>query len=158
MSQQEIVPEFDYAVSRFALTDQLVMIDGHVLDRPATVERLVGAEAVARESHGLVAPMGWNALFWRAVRATVIAVDAPYEPDNRSPGVRVRAKTWLTRYCRCSECGNDHPEGDATGVEHHYDEGWVDFTVPRSALICRWDDYTAGLNLLQGEDWDEFPY
>lgn len=158
MSQQEIVPEFDYAVNRFALTDQLVTIDGHVLDSPATVERLVGVAALARDSRDPVAPVGWETLFWRAVRATVIAVDAPYEPNNRNPGVRVRAKTWQPRYCRCPDCGNDHPEGDSSGVESRYDEGWVDFTVPRSALLCRWDEYTAGFALIQGEDWDEFPY
>jgi hypothetical protein len=161
MLQEELAVGGDYAVHRYALTDTPEVIAGHALETASTVERLVGAEALARQLHSLVARVGSVPPFGPAIRVHVLASGLPFGANNAHVGVRVSAKTFTVRHCLCPNCGNDHTEGDPFDdeLQPHYEEDSITFTVHEASLISRWDDYAVpGFgNFLERVGWDEVP-
>ncbi|MDH3539379.1 MAG: hypothetical protein OEP52_05240 [Acidimicrobiia bacterium] len=144
------------------MTDQPETIAGFALERLATVEEVVGEEALSRLLVELVNKVGSVPPFGPAVRARVLAIDEPDELGGGRLGVRVRAQTWRARHCKCPNCGGDHQEHESTHGDHrpHFDEAWVQFTVANSAFISLWDEYasTGYHNVFHGQDWGNYPY
>ena len=161
MLHQDLLIDEDYAVLRHAVTDRSEVIGGHILDTAATVERLVGAKALARQLHALVARVASVPPFGPAIRVKVLATRLSFGANKAPVGVRVSAKTFTVRHCLCPNCGNDHAEGNSLDDEYqpHYEESTIEFVVSEASLISRWEDYAVpGFgNVFKNVGWDEVP-
>ncbi len=154
-----LVIDEDYAVHRHAITDRPETVAGYVLATAASVERLVGAEAVSRQLQAIIADVGSVPPFGPAIQVKVLETGLPFGSNQAGVGVRVSAKTFAVRHCFCPNCGNDHKEGDPEDDDYqpHYEEGTITFVIHEASLISRWEDYAApGFgDILAKLGWDE---